>query len=111
MGSRTISISSCLSTSSHLKTRTDKLHNLVNVGDMDLGEPNNIDLLFSVFTAGQMISVIEQIVKLTAINFIKTCHQSQFLLSFQQLDNVVSRHQIKPGHATVLCPHHGPSLS
>jgi hypothetical protein len=58
-----------------------------------------------------MVSVIEQIVKFTAVDFIKTCNETQVLLLLEQLHDVVGSHEVEAGDTAVLRAHHGPCFS
>ncbi len=76
MWSRTVGISPRDSASSDLKAATYDLHYVWDISYGDFSEANNINLLFCVFSALKKFSLIEQIIKFPAVNFVETYHQS-----------------------------------
>jgi len=72
------------------------LHDLFNRSDRSLCDAHNINLLPSILSAVEQHPLVEQIVKLAAVNFIKAHLQEIVRETFQQGDDVESCEQVEP---------------
>jgi len=82
MRPRRLLISSCLATSSTLKPSMNDIHNLLHLRDVLFRQIDNIDSLFSIFSAQDFSSFVEKIIKLSTVNFIETEIELKSLISF-----------------------------
>lgn len=72
MRSGTLLICSGLSARSALKPLMNDVHNLLYFGDILFRQIYNIDSLFSIFSALHSCSFIQQVIKLSTVDFIET---------------------------------------
>lgn len=72
---------------------------------------DNVDLLLSIFTAEYVLSIVQQIIELAAVDLIKRDPQLQVGVLVEQVDDIVRRQKVQTGHLAVRGPHHGPSFA
>ena len=58
------------------------IHNLLHLRDVLFRQIDNIDSLFSIFSAQDFSSFVEKIIKLSTVNFIETEIELKSLISF-----------------------------
>jgi hypothetical protein len=71
VGSRRIIISTILGRDSHSSPVGDILHQIIAITDLCLRQANDIDIILGVLPGEEYILVIEQVIQLATVNFVK----------------------------------------
>ena len=78
---------------------------------MNFSQIDNVDLLFSIFATEYVLPIVQQIIELAAVDFIKRYPQLQVGVLVEQVDDIVRRQKVQTGHLAVSGSHHSPSLT
>ena len=107
MGATRVSVGPSRATCPTLETTLHDLHDLLYSVHVALRQADYIDLLFTIFSAMEGQSLIEQIVQLATVYFIEADLQKVVLIVLKLIDDIHSCQQIQAWHLSIISSHHG----
>lgn len=78
---------------------------------MNLSQVHDINLLLAVLSAVHLCTIVEQIIKLAAVDLIETDVKLEVGVQIEVLNDVIACQQVKSWYRAITCTHHSESLS